>query len=130
MSGRLTAEILAPATLVGMMLVVGDLSWLRLSPRIDVDATSLGRVPTRSGSWQSRRITLNSDVEAELQADCTLQRVFVSPTSDHVWLYLGFYGTERGDRGRSTGRAVATRERAGASSPVGRSTSPKADLLA
>jgi EpsI family protein len=47
-------------------------------------------------------------VEDELRADINLQRLYVHPTGNAVWLYVGYYGTARGGRPEHTPRGCYT----------------------
>ncbi len=41
-------------------------------------------------------IPLAENVESMLRADFNVQRAFLHPLGDVVWLYIGYYGTDRG----------------------------------
>ena len=43
-----------------------------------------------------------------LDADLNLQRVYRHPSGEFVWLYVGYYGTERGGRPEHTPRGCYT----------------------
>jgi EpsI family protein len=45
---------------------------------------------------------------AELRADFNLQRAYATRRGDIVWLYVGYYGTERGGRPEHTPRGCYT----------------------
>lgn len=83
--------------LVGLFLLVGALAWyLRLGPALRVDPAPLAALPHQLGPWQGADLSLDSGVEAILRADFNLQRAYVHPLGDTVWLYVGYYGTDRG----------------------------------
>lgn len=85
------------SALVGLFLLVGALAWyLRLGPELRVDPAPLTALPHQLGPWEGSDLSLDSGVEAILRADFNLQRVYVHPIGDIVWLYVGYYGTERG----------------------------------
>jgi EpsI family protein len=91
--------------LVGLMLLVAAAGWwLRLGPQLQVDASPLSDIPTRIGRWQSSDIPLDSVVEKELQADFNIQRVYLTRLGEPIWLYVGYYSTERGGRPEHTPR--------------------------
>ena len=105
----MSRQNLEAIALVGFMLVVGGLGWwLRATPALHVEAASLAEVPTRIAGWQSTEIPLGSVVESELRADFNLQRAYVNPEGELVWLYVGYYGTERGGRPEHTPRGCYT----------------------
>jgi len=80
-----------------ILLVVGSVAWgLALRPRLSVDATALDALPTRLGSWTSEDVPLEGTVESMLQADYNVQRLYRHEFGDVVWVYFGYYGTERG----------------------------------
>lgn len=92
-----------------LLLGVGALAWwLQLQPPLRVDASALATLPNQVGAWTSRDVPLESAVEAELRADMNLQRLYVHPTGEAVWLYLGYYGTARGGRPEHTPRGCYT----------------------
>lgn len=88
-----TGSVLLAALFVG----VGALAWaLRLGPDLYVDTSPLAGLPHEIGAWQGFDLPLDSGVENMLQADFNLQRAYVHPLGGTVWLYIGYYGTERG----------------------------------
>ncbi len=87
------------------LLVVGAVAWgLALRPRLSVDATALAALPTRLGSWTSEDVPLEATVESILQADYNVQRLYRNAVGDVVWVYFGYYGTERGGTTEHTPR--------------------------
>jgi EpsI family protein len=77
--------------------VVGSVAWgLALRPRLNVDATAMDALPIRLGSWTSEDVPLESTVESMLRADYNVQRRYQHEFGDVVWVYFGYYGTERG----------------------------------
>lgn len=84
-------------SLVAVFLVVGALAWyLQNRPALHVDPAPLAALPHQLGSWRGTDLSLESGVEAMLRADFNLQRAYVHPLGDTVWLYVGYYGTDRG----------------------------------
>ncbi len=80
-----------------LMLLVGAIAWkFQLRPALRVDATALASLPTEIEGWSSREIPLDDNVESMLRATFNLQRSFTHPLGDVVWLYIGYYGTDRG----------------------------------
>lgn len=94
---------LAHAALLAALLLVGAVAWaLALRAPLRVDATPLAGLPQRIGDWQGREVPLESAVESMLRADYNVQRLYGDPLGDSVWLYLGYYGTDRGGRPEHT----------------------------
>lgn len=88
---------------IPFLAVFGGVSWfLLLQEPLDVDAGRLGELPLEVGEWVGDDIDLDSGVEEILDADYNLQRRYLHPLGDFVWLYLGYYGTERGGRPEHT----------------------------
>lgn len=88
-----------------ILLVVGSIAWsLALRPELQVDATALTALPTRLGSWTSEDVPVESTVESILQADYNVQRLYRHEFGDAVWVYFGYYGTERGGTPEHTPR--------------------------
>lgn len=88
---------------------VGALAWwLQLQPPLRVDATALATLPGQIGAWQAEDVPLEEAVEAELRADMNLQRLYRHPTGPQIWLYVGYYGTDRGGRPEHTPRGCYT----------------------
>jgi EpsI family protein len=102
-------ERLATALLVAALVGVGAAGWwLQLRPDLDVDATALASLPTQIDGWSAQDVALDDAVEAELRADLNLQRVYLDSTGSVVWMYVGYYGTERGGRPEHTPRGCYT----------------------
>ena len=93
----MSKQRLGEMLLIGGFLVVGALAWhLRLVPSLRVDETPLASLSHQLGPWQGVDLPLDSGVEAILRADVNLQRGYQHTFGDTVWLYIGYYGTERG----------------------------------
>ena len=109
MNRNLGLENLASIALVAAMVAVGAVGWwLRLGPEVYVDASPLENVPARIGRWESSDIPVPRAVEDELRADFNLQRAYTTRSQEIVWLYVGYYGTERGGRPEHTPRGCYT----------------------
>jgi len=95
---------LANAALIGFTLLVGiAVWWLQLRPALRVDASRLGALPLQLGDWRGESVPLEQTVERILRADFNLQRGYTHPDQpDPIWLYVGYYGTERGGRPEHT----------------------------
>ena len=91
------------ALVLALLVGVGVASWaLRMRPALQVEASVLSQVPLAIAAWSGRELPIEGDVEAMLDADFNLQRVYVHPVAGLVWLYVGYYGTERGGRPEHT----------------------------
>jgi len=89
-----------------LILAAGALAWgftLRepLAPRSEL----LDQIPYEIGPWEGSPIPVEDTVETILNATYNVQRAYVHPTGDVVWLYIGYYGTERGGTPGHTPRA-------------------------
>ena len=95
---------LSNACLVLALLGAGALAWsLQLRPALAVDVQPLVELPTRVGSWRFvEDVPTEPAIEAELAADLNLHRVYLGPAAEPIWLYVGYYGTERGGRPEHT----------------------------
>ena len=91
------SERVGGSLLIVLLVVVGAFAWtLRLRPSLRVDAAPLASLPHELGAWRGVDVPLESSVESMLRADFNLQRAYVHPFGDTVWLYIGYYGTARG----------------------------------
>jgi EpsI family protein len=106
----MNAEKLGTWALAAAVLAVGALAWwLETRPALIVDATPLATLPRTVASWQSEEMPLESAVESILRADFNLQRAYFSaPEAEPVWVYVGYYGTERGGRPEHVPRGCYT----------------------
>jgi EpsI family protein len=85
------------------LILTGAVSWYSyLGPTLKVDPASLAGLPHRLGPWSGADFPVDGGVERMLAADYNLQRVYTHPVGDLVWLYVGYYGTERGGRPEHT----------------------------
>jgi len=85
------------------LLLVGGFAWsLQLRSRLEVHARALSALPADLDDWHSRDIPLEEPVESMLRADAKVQREYVRPLGDSVWLFVGYYGTESGGRPEHT----------------------------
>lgn len=93
----------AHAALLAALVAVGAGSWaLALRPPLAVDPAPLAALPQRIGEWRGEDVPLETGVEEMLRADFNVQRLYWHPVGDHTWLYLGYYGTDRGGRPEHT----------------------------
>lgn len=93
----------AHAFLVGLLVVSGSIGWwLYLRPAAELDATRLVGMPMQIGEWGGRDIPISEGVEAILRADAHVQREYRDREGEIVWVYVGYYGTQRGGRPEHT----------------------------
>jgi EpsI family protein len=93
----MSRERAASVALSLALVAVGAAAWaLQLRAPLRVDAARLEALPETIGGWRSREIPLENEVEAMLRADWNVQREYAQPGTPPVWLYVGYYGTERG----------------------------------
>ena len=89
-----------------LILLAGALAWgFTLRDTLYVDSERLDAIPYEIGAWEGAPIPVEDTVETILMATYNLQREYVHPTGDVVWLYVGYYGTERGGTPGHTPRA-------------------------
>jgi len=104
MSERLALFLLCAALVVG-----GGLAWwLQLQPPLTVDVTPLRTLPPSIDDWTSVDLEVDDRVADELAADFNIQRAYRHPTGQLIWLYVGYYSTERGGRPEHTPRGCYT----------------------
>ena len=95
----MTTSRIGNAALLLALLAVGALGWtLQLRPPLEPDVSPLRELPRAFAGWRSVDTPLEQAVEAELAADLNLQRLYVDPSGEPIWMYLGYYGTARGGR--------------------------------
>jgi EpsI family protein len=58
--------------------------------------SSLAALPFEIGSYRGVDTPVGQNVEDMLRADFNVQREYVHPLGQVVWLYVGYYGTQRG----------------------------------
>jgi EpsI family protein len=89
--------------LVPTLIAFGAFSWLvQLRDPLAVDTHALAAIPLELEEWRGQDVAMESGVEEMLDADFNLQRAYWHPVGDLVWLYVGYYGTERGGRPEHT----------------------------
>lgn len=91
---------------LGLALVVvaaGAVSWnVYLSTPLAVNAETLAEIPIEITNWHGENIAVKSDVAEMLDADFNIQRIYQHPIGGFLWLYVGYYGTQRGGRPEHT----------------------------
>jgi EpsI family protein len=92
-----TAERLQTLILIFVLLLFGAASWtIQLREPLGVDASELSKLPMTLGGWKGKDIPIQGSVEEMLNADYHVQRAYIHPVGGHLWLYVGYYGTDRG----------------------------------
>jgi EpsI family protein len=86
----------APALIAVLLLVGAAAWWFELRPSLRVDASPLENLPVSLKSWRSRPLPVKDTVESMLRADFNLQRMYLHPVGEPIWVYVGYYGTRRG----------------------------------
>lgn len=95
----LNAHTIQNATLVAVLCAAGAAAWsLQLRAPLEVEASPLDSLPHELASWVGEDIPVEETVERMLRADHNLQRTYVDSAGGRIWLYVGYYGTERGGR--------------------------------
>lgn len=93
------SERMSSTLLCLVFLAVGAMAWsAQLRPRLIFDTSSLAGLSEGFGAWHSSDIPLDESVESMLRADFNLQRTYSNGLGQTVWLYIGYYGTERGGK--------------------------------
>lgn len=100
------SERLATSVAVSLLLVAGALAWsFQLREQLLPAPESLSALPYRFASFEGVDTPVGETVEEMLRADHNLQREYLHPLGQVVWLYIGYYGTERGGTPEHTPRA-------------------------
>jgi EpsI family protein len=103
------ASRIGTTVLCAALLAVGGFAWwLQMQPERVVDASALRTLPRSIAGWEGRDIPIADTVESELRADFNLQRAYVGPSGELIWIYVGYYGTNRGGRPEHTPRFCYT----------------------
>ena len=103
------SEIFGVVALCFILVGVGGFAWwLELRPRLRADTTALATLPLEIDGWRGRDIPLDNRIVKVLNAEFNLQREYVHATREIVWLYVGYYETERGGRPEHTLRGCYT----------------------
>lgn len=106
----MTKSAVINALMVALFATSGATAWwLLLQPALEPDVRPLSRLPLEIAGWQSLgELGMETAVEAELEADLNVQRTYEGHGLPPVWLYIGYYGTERGGRPRHVPRGCYT----------------------
>lgn len=89
--------------LLAGLLATGVAAWhLRLASRLAVDVAPLAAVPLQVDDWRGVEVPVEDEVAEMLRADFNLQRAYRHSQGGTVWVYVGYYGTQRGGRAEHT----------------------------
>ena len=103
------SEIFGVVALCVILVGVGGFAWwLELRPELHTDASALATLPLEISGWRGHDVPIDRAVVKVLNAEFNLQREYVHPTREIVWLYIGYYGTARGGRPEHTPRGCYT----------------------
>lgn len=88
---------LATQYLVGIGLLLGTTVLLgRYGGEETVpNRESFGSFPIEINQWRGREIGLDKDIAEVLKADDVMMRVYQSPQADSLWLFVGYYKSQR-----------------------------------
>ena len=82
---------------IGLMLLTGIASWwLLLRPAVEHDAAVFDALPTELNGWRSVDLAIDEAVSDMLAADHNVQRAYLHSLGYLIFVYVGYYGTERG----------------------------------
>jgi EpsI family protein len=97
-------ESATTAVVAAALVLAGAVAWMfALRPALELDVSPLRSFPTQLGPWYAEEdVPLEGWVESMLEADYNLQRRYRDPTGGVVWVYVGYYGTQRGGRPEHT----------------------------
>ena len=70
--------------------------WLSLRTSIAPDVEGLGELPRQLNGWSAVDIEVDQGVADMLRADAHVQRIYRHPHGYMIYVYIGYYGTERG----------------------------------
>lgn len=98
-------RLLTLALCLGLGLAGVAAWWLTLRAPLRAEAASLEALPMKIGRYEAETIRIEDTVESILNATYNVQRAYHHPLGEVVWLYLGYYSTERGGTPEHTPRA-------------------------
>lgn len=91
--------------LFALLALSGGVAWsIRLDGGLAAAPASLSTLPHRLAGFEGVDLPLEGSVEEMLDADYNVQREYVHPFGQSVWLYVGYYSTRRGGTPEHTPR--------------------------
>jgi EpsI family protein len=85
-------------TVVLLSAAAGLLSVGRLRGTVSVSELRLNTLPMEMGGWKGESRTFDDKVYQALNADENLLRLYSRGPGEDIWLYIGYYGTQKGGR--------------------------------
>lgn len=83
--------------LLAVLLATGAIAWwLGLQPPDRRDPSSFDAIPYDLNGWQAMDVEIDDAVARLLRADHNVQRAYLHPHGYAAYLYVGYYGTQRG----------------------------------
>jgi EpsI family protein len=90
-------ERLQAAILLVVLLLTGSAAWwLSVRPVALPDVDGLSALPLSLNGWSAVDIEVDQDVADMLRADANVQRAYRHPHGYLIYVYIGYYGTQRG----------------------------------
>jgi EpsI family protein len=86
-----------PALLLLTLVLTGCVAWwLSFRTPVEFDANVFDSLPRELNGWSSVDVEIDEGVAALLRADHHVQRAYTHRLGYLVYVYVGYYGTERG----------------------------------
>lgn len=102
----MSSDRLSTVAAVALLLAAGAAAWwFQLRERLVPAPATLSALPLELASFTGVDQPVEAMVEDMLRADHNVQRAYLHPLGGVVWLYIGYYGTERGGTPEHTPRA-------------------------
>jgi len=100
------SERAATALALLLLVLAGGVAWaLQMRAVLEPRPESLRSIPLEISSFVGVDTPIGDNVEEMLSADFNVQREYLHPLGQLVWVYIGYYGTERGGTPEHTPRA-------------------------
>jgi EpsI family protein len=100
------SERAATAAALLLLVLAGAAAWgLQMRAPLEPQTESLRSIPFEISSFIGVDTPIGDNVEEMLSADFNVQREYLHPLGQLVWVYIGYYGTERGGTPEHTPRA-------------------------
>lgn len=91
------SERVSTIAAIVLLIAAGTAAWwFQLRPELQPAPASLAALPLRLSSFAGIDSPVGDNVEEMLRADFNVQREYLHPLGQVVWLYVGYYGTARG----------------------------------
>jgi EpsI family protein len=94
------------AAAIAILFLAGAAAWFfQARPPLAPEPESLATLPFQLGGYSGVDSPVGQNVEDILRADFNVQREYLHPLGQVVWLYVGYYGTQRGGTPEHTPQA-------------------------